>query len=449
MKTIRIACTVKDYLPLDDLVPFQGNLKSLSKENYDKLRKEIEETGFASPVHVWRSPDGDNKLINGHQRTSCLKQMQSEGYKIPEIPVVFIDAKDAKEAKRRVLQEISAYGKVERDGLYEFSIEAEFDPEFLEKHFDLPNTSLDWDDWQKEFFDEPTQLPPGDEDAIPEPPKEPITKRGDIWILGEHRLMCGDATSIDDVEKLMNGNKAEICFTSPPYADQREYNGDKELSTEYLATFIRSAFRHCKYFAVNLGYSRKGGEVNPYWDDYIKEAKACDLKFLSWNIWDKMHCGSIGNQTAMFGVRHEWVFVFGPAPKDLNRTVPNKNAGYFHDHAYIRNADGTTSKGFEGKINSHRNMDTVLQQTPQMARNLGFDHPAMFPVEFPESYIEAMTNKNDGVYEPFAGSGTTLIACEKTGRHCFAMELDPRYVDTIVKRFEEYSGKKAVLETKP
>jgi DNA modification methylase len=254
--------------------------------------------------------------------------------------------------------------------------------------------------------------------------------------------MCGDSTSIDAVERLMNGETAELCFTSPPYADQREYNGEKELSTEHLATFIRAAYGKTTFFAVNLGYARKDGAVCPYWDDYISEAKSCGLNLLSWNVWDKGNPGAIGNHTAMFGIEHEWIFVFGPAPKELNRTIENDSAGALTHGPLGRNADGSKIPERRREIRSHRQLGTVLRLPPDTVTRI--DHPAKFPVGLPEAYIEAMTSLDGGIYEPFGGSGSTLIACEKTKRKCFMMELDPHYVDVIVARWCKYSGKTSI-----
>jgi DNA modification methylase len=282
-----------------------------------------------------------------------------------------------------------------------------------------------------------------DEDSVPEVPEEPKTKLGDIYQLGNHRLMCGDSTSIDAVDKLMDGKKAQFCFTSPPYADQREYNGGKQLSTEHLATFIRTASGFCDFFAVNLGLSRKDGEINQYWDDYIIEAKNCGLKLLSWNIWNREGMGgSIGNMTAMFPIEHEWIFVFGNDVKNINRTRDNKHGGE-SGKSTIRQKDGETTPN-SWAINKKGKIGTVF--TCDFARGKK-EHPAMFPVEFPMGYIESCTSNNDVVYEPFGGAGSTMIACEKVGRQARLMELDPKYCDVIVKRWEEFTGKQAVLLT--
>lgn len=278
-----------------------------------------------------------------------------------------------------------------------------------------------------------------DADEVPEVGQNEYgVKRGDIWQLGSHRLMCGDSTESDDIEKLFEGSRADFCFTSPPYSDQRDYNGSKDLSTKKIAQFLKAP---CDLFAVNLGMQRKDREVYPYWDDYITAAKDFGHKFLSWNIWNKGEAGSIGNQTAMFSIIHEWVFVFGKY-KELNKTIENKTAGYLCDHRSIRQKDGKTKKSKESKINTHSQLRTIFDCTPQKARD-DINHPARFPVEFAEGYIEACSSNGNIVYEPFTGSGSTLIACEKTGRKCYGMELDENYCSVIIKRWEDFTGKKA------
>jgi DNA modification methylase len=280
-----------------------------------------------------------------------------------------------------------------------------------------------------------------DADAVPEARKTNIHV-GDIFQLGQHRLLCGDSIKKEDVERLMNGETAELCFTSPPYADQREYNGGKDLSTEMLARFIPTAREWVRYFAVNLGYARKNNQVYPYWNDYILSAQSAGMKLLSWNVWNKGHCGSIGNQNAMFGISHEWIFVFGDEYKDLNRTVPNSHFGEKTNHTGNRQKDGSIKKSKEGIVSEFSQLKTVLSLSPQMARD-EIDHPARFPVEFAQEYIEAMTRFSDFVFEPFCGSGSTLIASEKVGRRCLGMELDPQYVQIIIDRWEKFTGQKA------
>lgn len=396
-----------------------------SIEQIERLAKMIKFAGFRDPLIV---SNRTGFLLCGHGRKHA-----AESLGMTHLPVSYQDF--ANEAEEYTFMtghnEIARWSELDMQSLY-----SELDS--------LTLAGIDLDLLGIEGFTLPSvdKLDPQcDEDDVPESAPTRC-QPGDVWTLGMHRLMCGDSTNIQHVEKLFNGATAELCFTSPPYADQREYNGGKELSTEHLARFISTAYSKAKYFAVNLGYSRKDGEVNQYWDDYIIEAQACGLKLLSWNVWDRSGLGgSIGNQTAMFPVWHEWVFVFGEKAKEINRTKPNKTAG--SKSGTNRNADGSTSKGY-GVTAEYGKMGTV--QKCGVAD--GKLHPAMFPVEFPEAYIEVMTNEDERVYEPFTGSGTTLIACEKLNRIGLGMELDPKYCDVILARWEKYTGKVAVLEAK-
>jgi DNA modification methylase len=284
------------------------------------------------------------------------------------------------------------------------------------------------------------------EDEVPEPPVDPITKPGDLWILGEHRLLCGDSTKPEDVERLMAGSNIDILFTSPPYSDQRSYDGNSDLSPEKLSAFITQSQPYADLVCVNLGMKRDRGVVVRYWDHYISAAESCGLGLLSWNVWDRSGFGyTIGQATAMFTIDHEFVFVFGRESRTLNKTVPNKTAGR-KTEGTRRQADGSTTPA-ESTTSKLRQLGTVFRCDVVKSRDKELDkHPAMFPVAFPAAYIAACCSDGGSVYEPFCGSGTTLIAAEQLGRKCYGMEISPQYCDVIVKRWETLTGKKAILE---
>jgi DNA modification methylase len=423
-KEMTIRCTFKKLVSISELKSHPKNRNKHSKEQIQRLAKILEYQGFRYPIKV---SNRSGFVTSGHGRIEASKLN-----KWLDVPVDYQDYES----------EEQEYADVQADN----AIASWAELDLSEINADLGDLGPDFDiDYLgiNNFEIEVADKGLCDEDEVPEH-VEPKTKLGDIYQLGNHRLMCGDSTSIDAVEKLMDGEKPELCFTSPPYADQRDYCGGLELSTEHMATFIRAAFSHVKYFAVNLGYSRKNGQVNPYWNDYVSEAKNCGLNLLSWNVWDKGQCGSIGNQNAMFGISHEWVFVFGIAIKELNRTVENSSYGEKTNRTGNRQKDGSIKKGKAGVVGQYSQLKTVLSLSPQMAQ-ADIEHPARFPVEFPCAYIEAMTAAGDIVYEPFGGSGSTLIACEKTNRKCFMMEIGPHYCDVIVARWEKYTGKNAIL----
>ena len=298
-----------------------------------------------------------------------------------------------------------------------------------------------------------------DDDYTPEPPEEPKAKCGDIYSLGRHRLMCGSSTIEKDVAKLMSGFRAKLLFTSPPYSDMREYEGGKNLEVSNVCKFIEAYKMYADYMAVNLGIQRKNNEIVQYWDEYIQTAKSVGLKLLAWNVWDKMKCGSVGQQKAMVPIRHEWVFCFGEKEIDLNLTWEKKKSSIYANGTTrtVRQKDGTVKRSTRGNTsNAFKKMESVVKipekdsldsVTEQCSENgkIRQKHPATFPVFLPAEYILAFTDKYDAVIEPFGGSGTTIIACEQLNRACYCMELEPKYVDVIIDRWEEFTGDKAVL----
>lgn len=158
MKTIRIAFDKEMHeLSLDDLLIMQGNLKDLSAEDYEKIKKEIIETGFAFPIHIWKKPTGEKSVIGGTQRTLSLRRMRDqEGYVIPPLPVVIVHAKNEKEARRRILQDASQYGEITRQGLYKFMDEADIGMAEMRDSFRMPD--IDFDAFDLEFFKEKFEM---------------------------------------------------------------------------------------------------------------------------------------------------------------------------------------------------------------------------------------------------------------------------------------------------
>jgi DNA modification methylase len=293
------------------------------------------------------------------------------------------------------------------------------------------------EDWGLDLlpFEEEDVLEAEEDDFDTTPPEIAKTVLGDLYEIGEHRLLCGDSTDSDQVAKLMNGENAELLFTSPPYSDMREYNGSKDLSVSNIVEFITSFYQYCEYQVINLGIQRKEGEIFEYWNNYINKAKDNGYKFLSWNIWNRENAGfSIANITSMFATQHEWIFVFGKKVKKLNLTIENKEAGNTRNEVANRQKDGSVKSKKAPIIRDKRQLGTINTINPQLARDENIKHPAMFPVELPSEYIKAMSNEKDIIVEPFTGSGTTMVASHQLKRKCYGMELDPKYCDVIVKR---------------
>ncbi len=289
-------------------------------------------------------------------------------------------------------------------------------------------------------------------------------QRGDVFALGDHRLMCGDSTDPEDVSKLMDGRTAKMVFTSPPYADIRTYGGDKNLDPQHLAKFIAAYRPYCDLYLVNLGTKRQNYEIIPYWNVYTKAANDADLKLVSINIWDKGEVAGVGALTAVFPIRHEYIFVYNPGTKiKLNKTVRKnpKNMITLDKKISRRNADGSISKTpSHCTRHPYKTMDSIVKVRPNKNNTVAALHPSQFPVALPLEHIRAVCDEGDIVIDPFGGGGTTLIAAERTnGRReslydfeentakqpirCFTMELDPGYCKIAIERWEKETGMQA------
>jgi DNA modification methylase len=436
-KKIKITCKTEKYLHIDELESFQGELKSIDDEAMEKLKGSILKYGFSFPIFVWRY-----SILDGHQRLEAVKRLIDDGYKMDDrrLPVVEIQAKNETEAAEKLLLINSRYATIDQSGFDSFVADYSIDLGEIEGLLEIPEIDFSLPEDEFEGNTDP--------DDIPEVEETPVSKMGDIWILGDHRLMCGDSTDEDDIERLMNGEKVNLIFTSPPYDNQRTYELAEEINWNDL---MSKAFGHDIYsdncqILVNLGLIHKDGEVYRYWDWFIDFMRESGWRFFGWYVWDKLNaiCGDFKGR---LNLRHEWIFHFNKKGIKLNKTIPCKRFGDKANGTGVRLKNGKLKGALTGDgkpINEFKIIESVITQDPEKAR-LGINHPAMFPIKLPKKILETFPCKN--IYEPFSGSGTTIIAAEQTGRRCFAMELSPNYVDVAVKRWQEFTGKDAVMES--
>jgi DNA modification methylase len=410
-------------MEVDKLIPYTRNPRK-NRGAVAKVAASIKEYGFRQPIVV----DPEMVVVAGHTRLAAAWQLN-----LGKVPVHV--AENLSEAQ------IQAY-RIMDNRSHE---DAEWDDELLgveladlsDQDFDLDLTGFTASEIEQLLNDKSLSGELDGEDDVPEAPAEPKSKRGEIYQLGEHRLMCGDSTSEKDVKDLMQSELAAFCFTSPPYLEMRDYGGC-DTSLDKLKKFISVGSEFCDFFAVNLGIARKDGALVRYWDEYIAEAESVGLFLTSWNIWSKKDMGgSVANMSAMFPIEHEWIFIFGGNKERVNRTKKNKSAG-LHTHILNRQKDGKTKKVEPKIVKDFGRMGSVYESCYDANNN---PHPAAFPVSLPESYVEACSKIKDVIYEPFGGSGSTLIACEKLNRKCYMMEIDPNYCDVIIERYEKKAEK--------
>jgi len=415
---------------VDSIIPYKNNPRT-NDHVVDIVAKSIREFGFKVPMVI----DIDNVIVTGHTRLKAAIKLN-----IKEVPCIIASdlTQDQIKAFRLADNKSAELALWDLDKL-EIEL-SEIDLDMEQFNFDMSEINLD--------------TPGIDEilnnlDNIPKTIESKV-KKGDIWQLDNHRIMCGDSTSAKDVNLLMNGEVSEMLFTSPPYSDMRIYSGKEnlDLSINHLSKFISIFYDYAKYQVINLGIKRKNHNIISYWDDYINAAKKAGYKFLSWNVWKKTNgAGSLGNQVAFIPIAHEWLFVFGKEMKEINRTWRKKDKNVNKN----KTTKTVTMRDENDIVKTHKSIDTPLlnKQMDSVIEcsietgNVSHTHPATFPVALPQNYIEAITDKYDIIIDPFLGSGTTLIASEDVERYCYGMEIDPEYCDVAIARWEQFTGKKA------
>lgn len=388
-------------------------------EEYQKLKKSIVEFGYVVPIIV----NYDYTVIGGHQGLTVLEDL---GYKKIECNVLNL-SKVQEKALNLALNKI--------DGIWDYDKLENVITELKESNFDLDVTGFDFDEVDnllKETIDSKEdnfELEKTLNEII-----EPITKLGDIWILGKHRLMCGDSTSKKDVERLMNGEKIKCLFTSPPYnmgSDLYQNYTDDLESKKYIdfnlnvvktwADYVRG------YLFWNISYNK-----NTRWEFIeilYRIVKESGLRYMELIVWDKGHGMPIVSKD-MLTRQYEDILMLGD-----DKSISNDMELYYL---------GTTEK--RGYFNKKKGKGITNYWRIGTGNTQLDNHKACFPVELPARAIELTTQEDEIVVDCFGGSGTTLIAAEQLNRRCYMMELDPTYCDVIVKRWEKLTGQKAKLQ---
>jgi len=408
-------------IPRSDLHPFQGELKELQRDEYDKLKASIVQEGFFEPLEIWTDADGKHWIIDGHQR---LFVCDKEGFDLDDdIPTRPMPAEDREHAARRLLALNSRFGRMTGQGLYEFMHSFEIDPSELDK-FSL--SDIDMDSFKLEYFED-NAAPPGDEDAVPEVPEDPTSKLGDLWLLGEHRVLCGDATSADDAARVMGDNLAALMNTDPPYGDSW---------VEKARDMHRLGYVHSQA-VTSLAIKGDSQNIEDL-EQFLADVWATALPLLNGNcsiyVWH-------GAKRLVFEkTLTDAGFL---CHQSIIWLKPGFVLGRLNYHPQCEYAlHGWRQGSGRGVFYGERNQSDVWK----VDRENDAIHPTQKPIELFEKPISNHTKKGDWIYEPFAGSGSQIIAAEKTARRCGALEIEPQYVDVIVKRWQQYTGKDATLD---
>ena len=385
-----------EHVEVVKLIPYARNSRTHSPAQVKQIAASIREFGFMNPVLI----DATNTIIAGHCRVMAAEHLQ-----LQSVPCVRHE--HLTEAQRRAY--VIADNKLAMNADWdEEMLKVELDDLHMEG-VDVGMLGFDPDELSKAMKLDDKEVV---EDEIPEPPAEAITKQGDLWLLGEHRLVCGDSTKAEDVHKLFDGAKADLMLTDPPY--NVDYTGKTKDALKVANDSMKDAdFRQFLFdcFALAFGSMKSGASYYVFHADsegynFRGAVKDCGQTVRQCLIWVK-------NSLVMGRQDYQWQ----------------------HEPCLYGWKDGASHGWY-----SDRKQTTLLRfDRPTQSS----DHPTMKPVQMFAYLLGNSTAPQGLAYDPFLGSGTTLIAAEQLGRKCYGMELSPQYCDVIVKRWETLTGKKA------
>jgi DNA modification methylase len=396
--------------PVERLLPYARNARTHSDEQVAQIAASIAEFGWTNPILA----GGDGVVIAGHARLLAARKLG-----ITEVPVIILD--HLSESQRRAL--VIADNRLALNaGWDEEMLRVELDA-LREDDFNLDLLGFD-DDELEALLSEPDSEVTGntDDDAVPETPETAVTVLGDVWLLGDHRLLCGDATSLEAVQKVLAGGLADMVFTDPPY------------NVNYGAT-MKDKLRGRK---GKMPRKIANDNLGDDFEQFLRDVCANLLTVTKGAIYVCMSSSELhtlhraftesGGHWSTFVIWAKNTFTMGRS--DYQRQYEPILYGWKEgtDHFWC----GARDQG-----------DVWLVRRP-VANDL---HPTMKPVELVERAVRNSSKSRDTVLDPFGGSGSTLIACEKAGRQARLIELEPKYCDVIIRRFQEFAGKPATLES--
>jgi DNA modification methylase len=381
--------------PIEKLIPYARNSRTHSDQQVAQVAASIREFGFTNPVLI----DSEDGIIAGHGRVMAARKLG-----LAEVPCIRLG--HLTETQKRAY--IIADNKLALNSGWDEEMLGLELADLREADFDLD--LIGFDAGEIEAALNPVEITDGlnDPDEVPEPPVDPVTVLGDVWVLGNHRLMCGDSTSIDAVEKLMDGSKADMVFTDPPYGV--EYQSNRRTKSEKFAVLAND-------------------------DKFLDFLPIIEMFSTGWVfVWTS------------WKVQSTWIQMFDGFGYPTNIVIWHKPGGGIGD------LKKTFISDYEVALVWHRGAELCGKRigsvwTINKDGTSTYVHPTQKPVALSEEAIDKTTKQGALVLDLFGGSGSTLIGCEKTNRKARLMELSPNYCDVIVKRWQDFTGKKAIHES--
>ncbi|KKM67560.1 hypothetical protein LCGC14_1469910 [marine sediment metagenome] len=403
---------------IKDLNPSEYNPRMMTEKQAKDLELSVKRFGFVEPIVVNSAPKRKNIIIGGHQRYHIAKKL---GYK--DIPVVFADIPDIGKEMELNLRLNKNNGQWDYDLLANFNEEMLLDTGFEKQQLDeIFNLNVQEDDF--------------DADAEAEKIKKPESKAGEIYELGKHRLMCGDSTKKEDVEKLMNGQLANMVFTDPPYnVNYKSMSGhgysEGKFKSDKMFNDNKSFDEYVEFLSLVFSniYSLSNEKIavfmwsgDRFMEAVLNAGRSNNFKVNQTAVWVKdRFTFSPGN---VFHRVFEYCCIFF---KDGRKPKLNRN--------FVKNRDNLINLKFD---DFHDQLESWFNQRDNTKE---YKHPTQKPVRLAEPALKACSEIGDIVIDLFGGSGSTLIACEQLGRRAYLMELDPKYCDVIRQRYDKFKAK--------
>lgn len=390
-----------DYRPIESLIPYAKNVRTHSEDQIAQIAASIREFGWGAPILV----DGQNNVIAGHGRLLAARKLGMT--EVPVVPMAHLT-----DIQRKAL--ILADNKIGENASWDNELLGLELAELQEGGFDLELTGFSADEWDALIAGDTSSDGLTDEDQVPEVTENPISRTGDVWLLGEHRVLCGDATKSDDYKALLGDELVDMAFTDPPY-NVNYANTAKDK--------LRGKNRPILNDNMGEGF---GTFLLAACQNILNVTKGAIYIAMSSSELDTLQSAfrSAGGKWSTFVIWAKNTFTMGRA--DYQRQYEPILYGWKEgaDHYWC----GARDQGDVWQIKKPHKNDL---------------HPTMKPVELVERAVKNSSKTRDIVLDPFGGSGSTLIACEKSGRRARMIELDPKYVDVIVKRWQDFTGKNA------
>jgi len=428
----RLPDTVEHW-PIDRLIPYARNARTHDDDQVAQIAASIVEFGWTNPILV----DAEGGIVAGHGRLLAAHKLG-----LDTVPVVVLE--DITPAQRRAY--VIADNKLTLNAGWNEELLASELHALNGEGFDLGLTGFtnaELDALMAPLGDESDAESVGDnaDDEMPASSRGTISRVGDLWLVGDHRLLCGDSTDTSAVARVMNGKRAALVFTSPPYGSQRDYTtgGVGDWDALMRGVFAALPVADSAQALVNLGLIHRDNEWQPYWQAWLDWMREQGWRRFGLYVWDQGP-GLPGDWNGRLSPAFEFIFHFNRKARKPNKIVPCKWAGHVNDtHGGIRHKDGHVGEWTHAGqgVQETRIPDNVIRITRHKARGIETEHPAVFPVALPEFVMRAYSSEREIIYEPFAGSGTSIIAAERTRRRARAIELAPEYVDVALRRWRK------------